>query len=290
MSSPLREDKHPSFGIFKSSKTGQLLFKDQSTGESGNCVKFVQLLYNLDTYNQALKQIWEEVIIKRHFRKSKKGQFIASSKFESKKTILIKRRNWTSYDDEYWKQYKIDRKTLNKFNVHPIESFWVNDIKSNLTNSKNCPMYAYKVFNAFKIYRPMSKIKADKWRSNCTKYDIQGWEQLPEKGDVVVITKSLKDVMVLSRFKILSVAPHSEVSVVPSEVIYELKKKFKKVIVLYDNDITGKQSSELLSDIFDLNNAMIPSHYLELYGIKDISDFIKEFGIMKTKELLKEIL
>jgi hypothetical protein len=43
MNSPLRpDDKIPSFAIFPS-KTGDLLFKDHGTGESGNAIKFMKL-------------------------------------------------------------------------------------------------------------------------------------------------------------------------------------------------------------------------------------------------------
>ena len=41
--SPLRKDENPSFGLFYSHKTGQLLYKDLATGECGNVFKFVKL-------------------------------------------------------------------------------------------------------------------------------------------------------------------------------------------------------------------------------------------------------
>jgi len=56
MSSPFREDKHPSFGIFKDKRSSALLFKDQATNVSGDCIKFVRLLFQL-TFKQALEQI-----------------------------------------------------------------------------------------------------------------------------------------------------------------------------------------------------------------------------------------
>ena len=37
--SPFRKDKNPSFGIYYSKRTNQLLFKDHGTGESGNVIK-----------------------------------------------------------------------------------------------------------------------------------------------------------------------------------------------------------------------------------------------------------
>ena len=41
MRSPLREDIHPSFGIYKSSIGGNLMWKDQATGKTGNVIQFI---------------------------------------------------------------------------------------------------------------------------------------------------------------------------------------------------------------------------------------------------------
>ena len=60
-------------------------------------------------------------------------------------------------------------------------------------------MYAYKVYNHFKIYKPYAD-KYTKWRNNLTELDIQGYKQLPKTGDILVITKSMKDVMCYTRW------------------------------------------------------------------------------------------
>lgn len=288
VSSPLRDDKHPSFGIYKSQNGNGLMFKDLATNISGDCFKLVQLLFSI-TYKESLKRIWCDMITK-GLTKSKEGIRIDKHEVYSKKSILIRRRNFSEIDDEYWSKYLISRDLLKDYNVFPIESFWVNGIQSKLTYTKNCPMYAYKVFNSFKIYRPLSKNREDKWRSNCTKFDIQGWEQLPDRGDLLVITKSLKDIMVLKRFNILSIAPHSEVSLLPESVLNEAQNRFKHILVLFDNDDAGRKGANELKEKYNLETIEIPRHYLDIYGVKDISDFIREFGEEKTKELIKEMI
>ena len=72
MNSPLRNDKNPSFGIFKCNKSGDLLFKDHSTGEAGNCIKFVQLKFDI-SYNESLKKIWNDITGNKLYI-SKKGE------------------------------------------------------------------------------------------------------------------------------------------------------------------------------------------------------------------------
>lgn len=279
--SPLREkDNHPSFGIFKCSKTGNLLFKDQATGVSGDCVKFVRLLFNI-RYKKALEKIYEEVTTKSDFGTNLKKEFKGK-----RKILSIKRKNWTQTDDEYWSKYHINRETLNNFNVVPIDKYWIDDKVGSLYYTKEQPMYAFRIFNAYKIYRPNSPNREDKWRSNCLKTDIQGWEQLPESGDLLIITKSLKDVMVLSLFNIPSIAPQSEVSTLPKEVILEAKKRFKRLVVLFDNDDAGIKGANDLKEKYDLEILFISKHFLDLYGIKDVSDYISIFGKESTEILL----
>ena len=287
LSSPFRQDSHPSFGIFKATTTGALLFKDQATEHVGNCFKFVSILFDL-TYKKALKKIWDEIILGGII--STKGVEIRDY-YKNKKTIVsVKRKNFTKTDDDYWGQYHLDRDILKYYNVFPIQKFWVNEFIGKFVYTEEKPMYAYKIFNSFKVYRPNSELKKDKWRSGCGQHDIQGWDQLPESGDLLVITKSLKDIMVLSLFGIPSIAPHGENTLVPSKVIEEARKRFKTLIMLYDYDDGGLTGVKKMQNEYNIPYTFIPKHYLEIYGVKDISDHIKEFGKDATEKLIKELL
>lgn len=304
--SPLRsDDKNPSFGIFKSKKYNSLLFKDQGTGETGDCFKFVQILLGL-SYKDTLQEIWNN-IIENKISKSTIGEKYFYYIPSNKSSISIERKNYTKLDLDFWEQYGITRKLLDEYNVFPIRTFWYDDVKSTLEYTEDNPMYAYKIFNSFKIYRPMSETRKDKWRSNCTKTDIQGFEQIPKeytkfakdlnkevpedkKGELLIITKSLKDIMVLRRFKLLSIAPQSETPVLDRSVVKWAKNAFKRVLILFDLDTTGESNSNKLAEVTGFEKISLPGHLNELYGIKDISDYMKEFGHDKTQELLNEIL
>ena len=288
VSSPFREDKHPSFGIFKSSKSGNLLFKDQATDEVGDCFKFVSLLFNI-SFSEAIDKVWNDIVNK-DLTTTPQGKVIRDY-YKNKKTIVsVKRKNFTKTDDDFWGQYHITRDKLREYNVFPISNFWVNEFISKFSYTHDSPMYAYKIFNSFKVYRPYSILKKDKWRSGCGQNDIQGWEQLPESGDLLVITKSLKDIMVLSLFNIPSIAPPGETTLIPDYAINELKKRFKRIVMLYDYDDAGLLGVQKMQQEYGIEYVFIPKPYLELYGVKDISDHIKEFGVDKTQELLNEIL
>lgn len=285
ISSPFRKDKHPSWSLYRN-KRGILIYKDFATGESGNVVNLVQALFELK-YHEALKRIWSDVIVNKSVSWRKATDKLESS-IENKNLIEIKRKNFTEFDVEFWGKYNISRDTLNLYKVFPIHTFWVNGNQYYLY-SKEQPMYAYSIYDKFKIYRPYSK-RSEKWRNNCTSYDIQGLEQLEETGDLLIITKSLKDVMVLYELGYNAIAPQSELSSIPKIIMDHLMIRFKKIIILFDYDEGGIQGSNKLSEKYSISHTFIPKDYLDLYQIKDVSDFIKEFGKETTLKMLKELL
>ena len=286
MNSPFRKDNNPSWSLFRS-KQNDILYKDFATGETGNVVKFVQRLFDIK-YHDALEKIWKDLI-----STSKVKQRIPKMQRtlkEPSKVIGIKRKYFTKTDEVYWDQYGIDKETLKYFNVTPIESFWVNEIQQSFTYTKDCPMYAYKVYNKFKIYRPYAKNREDKWRNNCGPYDMQGWEQLRNNNDLLIITKSLKDVMVLHTMGYNAVAPQSENSAIPPKIIEHLKERFKEIVILFDNDTPGIEAAKKLAEKYDLKYIYLPLDDLVLYSIKDISDAVKELGIEVAEERIKQLL
>ena len=289
MSSPFRQDLKPSFGIFKSSTCDALLWKDQATGETGNCVTFVRKLKDLYHNKSALLLIWKEVVIG-NLGISDRGKQITDI-YKSVKTIIsVKRRNFVDGDYVYWGDYNIDRKVLDLYNVFPISFFWVNDTLQSLVYSKTQPMYAYKIFDKFKIYRPLSEFRKDKWRTNCSSIDLQGFEQLPKTGDLLIITKSLKDVMVLHGLGYDAVALQSENDHLYKSIYTNLSERFKRLVIFFDCDRPGLESAIKLSEKYNLGMINIDSSNWDLYKVKDISDYIKVFGKDSASELMSSLL
>ena len=202
--SPFRKDKNPSFGIFRSKKSGKLLFKDHGNGECGDVIKFVELFTGITNYNDLLKQIIKDMQITNN-------TVLHSTKEIEKnnETVIgVVRQDWTNIDKNYWSQFGITLNTLKKFKVSSIKYYLCNGIVKSIYKDEN-PMYAYKVYDHFKIYKPLAD-KYTKWRNNLTENDIQGYEQLPKNGDLLIITKSLKDVMVLYEMGYNAISPSSE--------------------------------------------------------------------------------
>ena len=283
MSSPFHADRHPSFGLFKSSKTGSILYKDLSTGNSGNCVHLVQKLYSL-SYREALIRIITD-IVSNNLSISCQGVHIREEFANTPTIISIKKKNFCKADDLYWGSFCLFRDDLRHFNVFPIQMYWINEIVQPWAYKWANPGYAYQVYNKYKIYKPLED-KNNKWVTNCNSYDIQGLEQLNDsKGDLLIITKSLKDVMVLYKLGYKSIAPNSENNGIPKKIIDNLKSRFTRIVILYDNDEAGINGGNKLKSKTNFETIFLPDT-----NTKDISDYVKLNGLEKGKEMIKQLL
>lgn len=278
--SPFRKDRNPSFGIYYSKRANCLLFKDHGTGECGNIVKFVSLYTGKTDYQEILQDIVDKLKITNNTKLDSTKQYTPTGET----VIGVVRQPWTLADIDYWSMFNISKKTLEKFNVSSIKYYLCNGIVKGVYKDTN-PMYAYKVFNNFKIYRPLAD-KYTKWRNNLSQDDIQGWEQLPKKGDILIITKSLKDVMCLYEMGIPAISPSSESTFISDAALEALKKRFKRILVCFDRDSSGVRNLRKIS----LKTGLEPILVHKKFKAKDISDAIKLNGFEEVKQWLENEL
>lgn len=278
--SPFRKDKNPSFGIFYSKRAKQLLFKDHGTGDCGNVIKFVSLYTGITNYNDILLDIVNKLKITSDTKLVSSKQYIASTET----VIGVVRQDFTAEDINYWSQFNICINTLKKFNVNSIKYYLCNGIVKGIYKKEN-PMYAYKVYNNFKIYRPLAD-KYTKWRNNLGQYDIQGFKQLPKTDNLLIITKSLKDVMCLYEMGISAISPASESTFIPDDVLDNLKKRFKHILICFDRDTAGIKYLRKIS----LKTGLKPLLVHKKWNAKDISDAIKLNGFENIKNWLYETI
>lgn len=297
--SPLRDDNNPSFGFFVG-QDGEICFNDFVLG-GGDCIRFVELMFGL-SYFEALSKITTDFNLEDSFhikQMVKTDNNYDSSKYNSRGKLISKvnnfslgkkRRDWTASDYAYWLQYGIPEETLLKYNVEPNRYIFVNN--NPLLSDKFSYTFIERKDNSetYKIYQPFNENY--KWLNNHNDSIWQGWEQLPDKGEVLIITKSLKDVMTIDALTgIPTVALQSE-SVKPKEhIIEELKSRFKIIYLLYDNDFDkevnwGRKLGGELADSFNLIQVEIEDKYKS----KDISDLVKNHGKQKGIEILEQII
>ena len=280
--SPLRQDdKNPSFAVFRG-RQGNLMFKDHGSGIAGNALKFVKEYNHISTDSELEKELLKII---RHTAPLSTRDVKREYKSNSTIEIGIVRQEFTDTDIKYWGQYNIDVPTLKYFKVFSIKYFLCNRVVSGVYKDTN-PMFAYKVNDRFKIYRPMNS-KYTKWRTNLTSRDIQGLAQLPDgKRKLLIITKSLKDVMVLRRMGFDAISPSSETTFVPNDILETLKDKYEQMLILYDRDQTGMMRAREYSKKYN-----IPAFFInKKFAAKDISDAVKENGFDTINEWLTKTL
>lgn len=296
---PLREDQNPGCKFFIGNK-GKLLFIDFAKKTSVvDCFGFVSKKYDCSFYD-ALR------IINRDFRLNLGSEKdIASSNLvyeysqpkleyleickKNKKQLLCVKRSYKDYDLEYWQSYGISLETLIKYNTFAVETVF-SDNKIIWRNSKTNPIYAYYFPNEKKkkIYRPLEKNRSYRFLGSEGLGKIyQGFDQLPETSDFLIITKSMKDVMVLSQMGYSAIAPNGEGYTIDKEFCDKLYSRFDNIILFYDNDTAGIEATEWLSEYLGLPYIYIPK---DQFNTKDISDYVYNYGMSQGKELMNELL
>ena len=282
--SPLRsDDKNPSFAIFKG-MNGGLFFKDHGSGEGGNAIKFVKLYKNINTKDELERELLR-IVRKMNPNSGNTIRTYSYSVDSGPTDIGIVRQPFTDVDKRYWKQFHISIDTLRKFQVFSIKYFLCNRVVRG-TYKETSPMYAYKVDDKFKIYRPLAS-KYTKWRTNLTNRNVQGLSELPvEGGNLLIITKSLKDVMCLYEMGFNAIAASSETTFIPDDILDSLRHKWKNVIMLYDRDKTGMLESRKYSKQYKLDALFVHKRF----KAKDISDAVKDNSYNEVKQWLTQTL
>jgi len=293
---PLRRDTHPgcsffngSYGVYKD----RLIFHDFALSRSYDCFDIVMEKFNLSFY-KALEKINKDFKIglntSEPVQKIKKDSKSEKASFgtKGKKLIQVQKKEFSDSELEYWKSFGISSETLKKYNVISVDKVYV-DKEFRMRSTKKNPIFAYILSpTSIKIYRPLDK--KQKWMTNQDPTTYQGMSQTPFMGDLIFITSSLKDVMVLHELGYAAIAPNSE-KVPDQYTVNMLKSQFKEVIVFYDSDggftkkegkgkyIAGKTSSK-----YNMPFIYLDSKY------KDISDYYKAYGKTKTKNKLIDML
>lgn len=273
---------------------GQLWYKDFGRPDKAmDCFSYVQAKYNV-SFVQALN------IINLDFNLGLQGDVLPRpslnyiglpdvifEKKEKESTIIRpKFRQWLKMDESYWFiDFSITKPTLEYYNVKPIQWYLLNDkfIQADKLT------YSYlidkdKDNKYYKIYSPYNH--SCKWITNCKAIHYQGYNQLPISGDLLIITKSLKDVMELYQMGYNSIAPGSESARIEDDFMRLLHKRFEKVVVFFDNDEAGITGAGKITYHHGIESIMIPIEY----KTKDISDTIKLHGVDMGKELIKTLI
>lgn len=297
LKSPLRgDDSNPSLGIFYSKIHNTFLFKDLGSGEVGDCFRYVQLLYGC-TYFEALSIICRDFGLdkyfscKPHYKSGKYIKYATTTEVKdfieknTKFNLQITSRKFRDYDYGYWGMYGITKETLQLYQVTPVSYIHIND----MIVKADSFCYAYIEYKdgitTYKIYQPFS-LKY-KWLTNAPASVHQGYKQLADSGDLLIITKSLKDVMsIRDVLGISAIAIQCETVYIKPTVIEEYQNRFKQVITLFDNDRQGKEWAQVYKNHYNLEPIFIP----DIYKQKDFSDLVRYYGPSRSQTIYNKLI
>lgn len=286
---PLYEDKKASCNIYFDRKASTYKLKDFGNDEySGDCFYFVSKLKGLNCNNasdfvEILKMINQDLSLGLLENVERSVPFIPEPPISAipenkSKPYSFMEQKFTRNELEYWQQYGITTEMLKAYKVCSIKEFKSenNEGKSySIVSSALEPTFGYKSKRYIKLYRPFSKIRFLYGGDIGEKYCF-GLEQLPAKGDTVFITGGEKDVLSLAIHGFHAICFNSETVSIPTEIIHKLTFRFKHIVLLYDMDKTGLESSAKHEK--QLSEHGVKRLLLPLPGTKeekDISDYFR---------------
>jgi len=279
-----RDDPKPSAIIYRRGDT--YLYKDFGEDGALNCFQFVQRKFGL-TFKEALDKI--NIDFNLYLGGSIGGSQVVSkttqfNKEEEFKTIIeVKKRDYNDNDLIWWGNQGWDLDCLKKANISPISYFRLTSERKNIDqklyicddSSYTIDYYVSKNIFRRKIYQP--KNKNFKWLSNTDKTVTQGIKTLPRNGNILFISSSIKDCIQTHNIYggYNSIAPNSESSFIIDSVFYELKSRFKQIVLWFDSDKTGIEKSKKFSAIYKIPYITNP---LYCNCPKDQSDLWRDVG------------
>ena len=287
--SPFRNDHKITCSFYKS-KSDILYFHDFATNEHINCFQVVMKKYGVNYY-EALQIIAKDFGIAQGNNNSIKEKPIQIQPLKETESarIQVQIKNYTDEELKWWKQFGISVKTLKKFHVFSLEHVFLNG-ELKFTSSSKCPIYGYyfgkdkNSIEKWKIYFPLKQ--EYRFLNNLSKKVLQGYHQLPKTGELLIITKSMKDLMAMYEFGISAVSPNSETLFIEDKKLEEFKQRFKHILVIYDSDRAGRSNmAKIRRKHPELNYYFLPK-----YLAKDFTDTIKMVGIDKMKELVNQFM
>ena len=279
--SPFRNDHKVTCAFYKS-KYNILYLHDFATNEHINCFQVVMKKYGVNYY-EALNIIAKDFNLVKGSSNVKEVPIIVKPLKETEKTrIQVQIKDYTEQELKWWESFGISKKLLKKYHIFSLQHVFLNG-ELKFTSSEKSPIYGYYFgkdkngIEKWKIYFPLKT--EYRFLNNLSKKVLQGYHQLPKTGDLLVITKSMKDV-------VAAVSPNSETLFIEDKKLDEFKKRFKHILVLYDNDRPGMHNMWLIRK----EHPELNYYYLPWYLSKDFTDSIKLVGVENMKEYVNEFM
>lgn len=284
----IRSDKKPTCSFYKNKKS-VLIYKDFA-GPTFDFIGCVEYIFKC-SYFKALQIIANDfnlipnVKINKHVALKEYSGFIM--KESNKANIQVEVKDFSSNEIKWWNSFGISLNTLTKYNVFSIKSVFLNGTYFT-SSSDSIPIFGYfggetsEGDELWRLYFPTKRTY--RFLSNWDANIFQGSKQIPNISEYIIITKSLKDVMLLFEFGITSIAPNSENIIINSAQYKKLHSKYQQLICLFDNDLAGVKGANKYKNIYSCRCIFIKRKYA-----KDISDLYKKISISQFWIVIEEL-
>lgn len=305
ISSPLRDDDDsPSFSLFiptkiRNPRPEEVWWRDFARG-SGSVFEFIKQFasyrYDLDleTRRDIVEFIDNELqlgIFNKGVGIPREKRFVNYEKAKESKEILFKSREFTRMDKYWWIQYGIDVELLTIHDVRSVHHLIDEDFTVKHTFGSYDLAFAYVIQDKVKLYCPTST--TFKWRNTCPSDYLIGAAQCV-RNDLLIITKSMKDIMVFKSFMYCdAISPQAENVIISTEIVKKIKDRYKYIFVVMDYDPAGIEAAEKLEN-YGFKVRWVSQDTITVNGKskvinKDISDYVKNKGIIAGLKRMKNM-
>lgn len=278
--SPFRKESTPSFTIDR--YKDKLAWRDFGRSKKPqNVWEFIKLKFNI-SFEEALQKVYKDIVLnKENLSLKTPNKYISK-----KKSAGVKIRHLNKKELEFWEQGKVSQNELKFYNIFSGE-LW-NNSRVLAVSQKDSPLFIYVFDRAKKVwqaYKPYATDKEIKFFTNNSSGEIQNWANLGlYQSDVLFITKSYKDCIVLNKLGYDAISPFSEHSFLDVWDIDYLKTIYPNIYVFFDNDETGVRNCTRFTEQFNLNYVNIPTSLKE--GVKDPWDVVVNFDYNILKDII----
>lgn len=209
--------------------------------------------------------------------------------------IRYEKKDFNKSDVAHWNQFLIKTDHLVEDSVFSAKKFSINSSKGYRVINVYKYCYIIDFIDTVKIYQPYST--KYKWITNCNENCIGNIDNLPSKGDELIIQKSYKDHRVLRNIiDGLNIIWFQNEGCIPSmEILSNLIERFKLITIFFDNDYDGILAAIRLHEIFSgikegcCRIVHLPVFISRNLTHKDPSEFIHGEGRKDTIQVLKQI-
>ena len=291
---PLYKDSKASCNVYFDRRNGMYKMKDFGNDDySGDCFALVGKLNGLNCKEpKDFVEILAIIDRDMHLGLSDKSEMRISSttpvpviaevthvpKRKKARPYTLAQKSFTAAELAFWEESGITQEVLKLFRVVSLKTFSSENNEGkpfSIAATDKEPVFGYTAKQYVKVYRPHSEMRflyaGDFGENYCV-----GLEQLPAKGDLLFITGGEKDVMSLTTHGFHAICFNSETVTIPVGIIHRLSFRFKHIVLLYDVDKAGLDSSA--KQELALKNYGVKRLLLPLAGTKvekDISDFFR---------------